>query len=111
MVARRAARDGPRGASSSARSRRMRRRSTSRSAPAARWCRAPSGERGGPRARGRSATAPHRDAASLLQRPAGGRARAHPSLNHGTPTILDSSGRMLRQVGVAPAAHDACVVC
>jgi len=34
-----------------------------------------------------------------------------PSLNHGTPTILDSSGRMLRQVGVAPAAHDACVVC
>jgi hypothetical protein len=33
-----------------------------------------------------------------------------PSLNHGTLTVLDPSGRVLRQVRVAPAAHDACVV-
>jgi hypothetical protein len=33
-----------------------------------------------------------------------------PSLNHGTLTVLDPAGRVLRQVRVAPAAHDACVV-
>jgi YVTN family beta-propeller protein len=33
-----------------------------------------------------------------------------PSLNHGTLTVLDSAGRVVRQVEVAPAAHDACVV-
>jgi len=33
-----------------------------------------------------------------------------PSLNHGTLTVLDPDGRVVRQVRVAPAAHDACVV-
>ena len=33
-----------------------------------------------------------------------------PSLNHGTLTVLDPAGRVVRQVRVAPAAHDACVV-
>jgi hypothetical protein len=33
-----------------------------------------------------------------------------PSLNRGTPTALDPDGRVVRQVRVAPAAHDACVV-
>jgi hypothetical protein len=33
-----------------------------------------------------------------------------PSLNHRTPTVLDPDGRVLRQVRVAPAPHDACVV-
>jgi hypothetical protein len=33
-----------------------------------------------------------------------------PSLNHGTLTVLDPAGRVLRQARVAPAAHDACVV-
>ena len=30
-----------------------------------------------------------------------------PSLNHGTLTVLDPDGRIVRQVRVAPAAHDA----
>jgi DNA-binding beta-propeller fold protein YncE len=33
-----------------------------------------------------------------------------PSLNHGTLTVLDPDGRVVRHVRVAPAAHDACVV-
>ncbi len=33
-----------------------------------------------------------------------------PSLNDGTLTVLDASGRTRWQVHVAPAAHDACVV-
>ena len=33
-----------------------------------------------------------------------------PSLNHGTLTVLDPDGRVVHQVRVAPAAHDACVV-
>jgi hypothetical protein len=33
-----------------------------------------------------------------------------PSLNHGTVTVLDPDGRVVRQVRVAPAAHDAGVV-
>ena len=32
-----------------------------------------------------------------------------PSLNHGTLTVLDPDGRVVRHVRVAPAAHDACV--
>jgi DNA-binding beta-propeller fold protein YncE len=33
-----------------------------------------------------------------------------PSLNHGTLTVLDPAGRIEHRIGVAPAAHDACVV-
>jgi hypothetical protein len=33
-----------------------------------------------------------------------------PSLNHGTLTVLDPDGRTVRQVRVAPAAHDASMV-
>jgi hypothetical protein len=33
-----------------------------------------------------------------------------PSLDHGTLTVLDPEARVVRQVRVAPAAHDACVV-
>jgi hypothetical protein len=33
-----------------------------------------------------------------------------PSLSRGTLTILDRAGRVRREVQVAPAAHDACIL-
>ena len=33
-----------------------------------------------------------------------------PSLNHGTLTVLGRDGRVVHEVAVAAAAHDACVV-
>jgi DNA-binding beta-propeller fold protein YncE len=41
---------------------------------------------------------------------AGSGAVVTPSLSRGTLTILDREGRLSREVEVAPAAHDACVV-
>jgi DNA-binding beta-propeller fold protein YncE len=41
---------------------------------------------------------------------AGAGAVVTPSLSRGTLTILDRLGRMQREIQVAPAAHDACVV-
>jgi hypothetical protein len=42
--------------------------------------------------------------------PAGAGAVVTPSLARGTLTILDRAGRVRREVQVAPAAHDACLI-
>jgi hypothetical protein len=41
---------------------------------------------------------------------AGAGAVVTPSLSRGTLTVLDRAGRVQREVQVAPAAHDACIV-